>query len=234
MTHLFLALLLATQPEPPPILRAPIDRAHLPGVARPVAPRPPAAAPAAREPSRAVPTVPLFRLISADDYPAAALRAAEQGNVRVRLDVAPEGRVSGCTITGSSGSSALDSTTCRILASRARFTPARSASGQAVADRFETTVAWRIPAPNPAPPELTAAAFSWLECLQATVRPGWRTTMPATLAMAEKAFAACRPAEDVFLAEAEAASSVKRPVEEVRALLRADIVRRLYAARQPR
>lgn len=85
-------------------------------------------------------------LFSDEDYPASAIRAGEQGAVRFRLEVGPEGRVTGCTITASSGSSALDSTTCRILRSRARFTPARDASGRAIADSVEGAIEWRLPA----------------------------------------------------------------------------------------
>ncbi|MBA3525824.1 MAG: TonB family protein [Sphingomonas sp.] len=55
-----------------------------------------------------------------------ALARREQGRVEFRLDVGENGRVTGCTITRSSGSRWLDSTTCRILRSRARYTPARN------------------------------------------------------------------------------------------------------------
>ena len=68
-------------------------------------------------------------LISIDfDYPAAAVRAGEQGDVGYRLDVGPNGRVTRCTVTASSGSAILDSETCRMLTARARFTPATDAS----------------------------------------------------------------------------------------------------------
>ena len=77
----------------------------------------------------------LANLFSDEDYPAAALAAREQGSSSFTLDVGANGRVAGCTITRSSGSAALDSTTCRLLRSRARFTPAVDASGATVADR---------------------------------------------------------------------------------------------------
>jgi TonB family protein len=73
----------------------------------------------------ATPTAPasaaLATLFSDEDYPAVALRNHEEGTVEVRLDVGPAGRVSECTVIGSSGSAALDSATCRILTSRARL-----------------------------------------------------------------------------------------------------------------
>jgi len=87
----------------------------------------------------------LASYLSSGDYPAAALRNNEQGQVVFALDIGPDGRVAGCRITQSSGSAALDSTTCRIMRSRARFTPARDARGAAVADRSSASVTWRLP-----------------------------------------------------------------------------------------
>jgi protein TonB len=86
-------------------------------------------------------------LIDAGDYPGSALRAGEQGTVHFTLDIGPNGRVTACTIEASSGSSALDSVTCRIMQSRARFTPARDPEGVAIADKYRGQVAWRINRP---------------------------------------------------------------------------------------
>jgi protein TonB len=88
---------------------------------------------------------PLATYLTADDYPAAALRNNEQGRVTVILDVAPTGRVANCIVTETSGSAALDSTTCRIMRSRPRYTPARNPRGVAVADRDRAIVRWRLP-----------------------------------------------------------------------------------------
>jgi TonB family protein len=87
----------------------------------------------------------LSSLISVEDYPASALRAGERGTVRFRLSVDPSGRVTDCTVLTSSGSSALDSTTCRLLRSRARFTPATDKNGKAIADSVESSVTWSLP-----------------------------------------------------------------------------------------
>lgn len=89
-------------------------------------------------------------LFSVADYPAAALRAGEQGRTAYRLDIGANGRVTGCTITKTSGSAALDNTTCRILRSRARFVPARDAEGKATVDTFEAATEWRLPQAAPA------------------------------------------------------------------------------------
>jgi TonB family protein len=88
---------------------------------------------------------PLLSLFSPDDYPASALRNEETGRVAFTLAIGPNGRVTECAISQSSGSAALDSTTCRILRSRARYRPARDARGQAVADRDRGAVSWRLP-----------------------------------------------------------------------------------------
>jgi periplasmic protein TonB len=105
---------------------------------------PPVAAPTAPIPAR--PNVPLARYMSNRlDYPAAALRNREQGRVGFALAIDSNGRVNGCRITASSGSSALDSTTCRILRSRARYTPARDARGVAVPDAYIGEIVWTLP-----------------------------------------------------------------------------------------
>jgi protein TonB len=86
----------------------------------------------------------LASLIVNADYPASARAAREQGLVEFTLDVGPNGRVTGCTVTRSSGSPALDSTTCRLMQSRARFTPALDGSGATVADRMTGRLIWRL------------------------------------------------------------------------------------------
>lgn len=78
------------------------------------------------------------------DYPSAAMRSDEQGTTRYRIEIGPDGRVAGCTVTGSSGSSTLDVTTCRIVRSRARFAPAHDSAGKSVPDLREGEVTWRI------------------------------------------------------------------------------------------
>lgn len=87
----------------------------------------------------------LANYITADDYPAVALRNNEQGRVVFILDVGADGRVTNCVVTQSSRSATLDSTTCRIMRSRPRYTPARNARGVAVADRDQGAVRWQLP-----------------------------------------------------------------------------------------
>jgi protein TonB len=88
----------------------------------------------------------LASLFSDEDYPASALRSSESGATGFRLEVGSNGRVTNCTVTSSSGSSALDSTTCRLLRSRARFSPATDSSGAATSDSYSGRIVWRLPA----------------------------------------------------------------------------------------
>lgn len=111
---------------------------------------PPAPAPPAPPPPRIVPPqrarANLNSYFSADDYPAAALRGNDQGTTGFSLTIGPNGRVTECSVTSSSGSSALDQATCRILRSRARYTPARDSSGNPTSGRDSGRVTWRLPA----------------------------------------------------------------------------------------
>jgi protein TonB len=141
--------------QPPPVAPPPIVQA-LPAPASPplqTVPRPPTitppAPPAPPAPPRIEPAKAKANLgsyISNEDYPAAALRAEESGTTRFRLTVGPDGRVTDCAITSSSGSSALDGTTCRLMKSRARFTPATDSSGNRVSDTVPGTIKWVLPA----------------------------------------------------------------------------------------
>jgi TonB family protein len=92
----------------------------------------------------------LAALVSDSDYPAAALQAREEGMVEFRLDVGANGRATDCIVIRSSGSAALDSTTCRIMRSRARFTPALDAQGRPVGDSTMARIGWKLP-PPPSP-----------------------------------------------------------------------------------
>lgn len=143
--------------SPPPIVRtntAPpiIQTVHVapPPVITPTAPPVPPApvapppAPKKIEPARAKAN--LASYVSNDDYPAAALRAEEQGSTGFRLTVGTNGRVTDCQITASSGSRSLDDTTCRLMKSRARFTPATDSSGNPTTDTANGRIRWVLPA----------------------------------------------------------------------------------------
>jgi TonB family protein len=151
--------------------------------------------------TRAAPAMPIARYITDDDYPAAAIRAGEEGTVGTALDISPEGRVTACTITRSSRSAVLDSSTCRLLRARARFTPARDSSGRPVPDRFETAHAWRISARAKLPQALNQSMQAWIACLRPIVLEALATTPTApSRTLAEQAFPACREPEDAMVA----------------------------------
>jgi TonB family protein len=143
-------------PPAPPIYVPPVYAPPAPPAPPPPPPPPPRAA--GWPIVRARPAVPLISLFTADDYPAAALRLEEEGTVRYRLAIDRRGMVTGCTVVASSGSAALDSTTCRLVSSRARFTPARNAKGKKIADSLVGSIRWRLPEepaepPPPRPPQ---------------------------------------------------------------------------------
>ena len=87
----------------------------------------------------------LVNLFTSDDYPRQALRNEEQGTVQFRVTIAPNGRVSDCAVIASSGSSVLDRASCLIVSRRARFEPARDASGRRVSDSMTSRIRWELP-----------------------------------------------------------------------------------------
>jgi periplasmic protein TonB len=128
-------------PEPPiQTVVSPV----IPPIAPPVMapPRPPAP-PAPRQSQAKSLTGSLQGLISGDDYPPSALDNNEQGSVQVSLTVGPSGRVTGCSASGGA-SSTLRSATCRLLTSRARFSPAVDANGNPMSSTYSQTIVWRI------------------------------------------------------------------------------------------
>ncbi len=78
------------------------------------------------------------------DYPRAAGTAGVGGTVSVRYTVEVDGRVSRCGVTRSSGNSALDETTCRLIQQRFRFAPSRDAHGVAVSSTLVEDHIWVV------------------------------------------------------------------------------------------
>jgi periplasmic protein TonB len=153
------------EPRPAPIERmtsvpVPILRPIAGPVTPPLPPLPPTYDPPgnviARDPPVAPPTPRVSRpqraranlggYFSTDDYPAAAIRVEAEGTTRFTLAIGANGRVTSCTVTGSSGNSALDAATCRILRARARYTPARDQHENPVSGQDSGSVTWRLPA----------------------------------------------------------------------------------------
>ena len=82
--------------------------------------------------------------VTLDDYPREAVRNGWEGLVRVDLTIGTKGRVTDCKVIKSSGHAVLDTTTCKIMMTRARFQPARDDAGNAVEDHYETQINWQL------------------------------------------------------------------------------------------
>lgn len=111
-----------------------------PTITPPAPPAPPAVAAVAPTPA-----TPRGRgnVISEDDYPDASRRAEEQGVARVSYVVDPEGKVTSCQVTSSSGSPRLDDATCKIIMRRFRFNAA-TRDGKPVSETKTQPVRWQL------------------------------------------------------------------------------------------
>lgn len=125
----------------PPQQSQTADSRPLPPEPQPLPPTPPTAIKV--QPARAKANLATY--VSNDDYPASAQRDGQQGTSYFKLGVDPNGRVSSCTITQSSGSSALDAATCRLMKQRARFNPAHDDLGRPVGDIVVNKIRWVLP-----------------------------------------------------------------------------------------
>lgn len=83
--------------------------------------------------------------ITTQDYRSSWIRRGYEGTASFRLDIAANGKVTGCTVTKSTGHSALDEATCDLATRRARFDPARDTSGEKTSGSFSSAVRWQIP-----------------------------------------------------------------------------------------
>ncbi|WP_324740642.1 energy transducer TonB [Tsuneonella sp. CC-YZS046] len=111
-----------------------------------LAPPPPAAPPPPRvQPKSATPKGNPGSWATPDDYPSRALREDREGVARFQVSVGPDGRVTGCSITGSSGHADLDDATCKLVTRRARFNPATDGDGEPTTGTYSNAVRWQIP-----------------------------------------------------------------------------------------
>lgn len=81
--------------------------------------------------------------ITADDYPAEALRNNEEGTVSITWVVGSDGRVSDCAATTSSGHASLDRAACAAIMRNGRYVAVPPATPPRI---FTRRVVWKIPA----------------------------------------------------------------------------------------
>ena len=121
---------------PPPV--APVVPVLAPPA--PVAPPPPRV-----QPKQATPKGNPGNWATTNDYPTRALREEREGTTSFRVTFGPDGRVTSCEITGSSGSDDLDAATCSNVTRRARFNPATDGDGNPTTGSYSNRVRWVIP-----------------------------------------------------------------------------------------
>jgi len=140
---------------PPPKINVnvsppPVQTVVTPPPAAPVVPIIAPPAPVAPPPPRVQPKQPTPKgnpanWATTNDYPTRALREEREGTTSFRVSVGPDGRVTGCSVTSSSGSPDLDDATCANVTRRARFNPATDGEGQPTTGSYSNRVRWVIP-----------------------------------------------------------------------------------------
>lgn len=83
--------------------------------------------------------------VTNDDYRSRWIMEELSGTARFTLQIDARGKVTGCSITRSTGHPALDAATCDLVTKRARFDAARDSTGKPVAGTYSNSVTWRIP-----------------------------------------------------------------------------------------
>jgi len=136
---------------PPPIqvqtnIPPPAPPARIIPPAAPPAPPPPPPPPPA--PSQARPAQPegqnRWAARIQENYPSRAIRDEIEGRVGVSVSVGPDGRVSACSVSNSSGSSILDTAACEGMQRYARFNPALDAAGNPTTGNYSTTIVYQL------------------------------------------------------------------------------------------
>ncbi|TMJ17704.1 MAG: energy transducer TonB [Alphaproteobacteria bacterium] len=117
------------------------------------------------EPARAIGEGGAAGWFSSDDYPKEAIVQGAEGVTAVRLTVDPNGKVSDCKVTGSSGFASLDDTTCSLFRARGNFIPAHDRRGRPTTDSTSIRIRWVLPEGSP--------GFNkpWREAVRARIAP---------------------------------------------------------------
>ncbi|MFO6445655.1 energy transducer TonB [Erythrobacter sp. NE805] len=85
------------------------------------------------------------RWVTNADYKPRWIMEEMAGTARFTLAIDAAGKVTGCTITRSTGHGPLDAATCQLVSKRARFEAARDNTGKPVAGSYTGTITWKIP-----------------------------------------------------------------------------------------
>jgi protein TonB len=85
------------------------------------------------------------RWVTNADYRSRWIMEEMAGTARFKLAIDAAGRVTGCTITRSTGHAPLDAATCDLVSKRARFEAARDNTGKPVAGSYTGVITWTIP-----------------------------------------------------------------------------------------
>lgn len=83
--------------------------------------------------------------VTTDDYRTRWILEEMTGTARFSLAIDARGKVTGCTITRSTGHAPLDTATCDLVTKRARFDAARDNTGKPVAGSYTGVITWQIP-----------------------------------------------------------------------------------------
>ena len=84
------------------------------------------------------------RWVTSKDYPGDLLRKGNQGLVKFRLSVDATGNPTQCHIQQSTRPEGFDTAVCKALMKRARFEPAMTADGEAIASYWRNTVRFQV------------------------------------------------------------------------------------------
>ena len=78
------------------------------------------------------------------EYPPSALRQEKEGTVGVRVQVGPDGRVTSCSVTSSSGTPDLDAAACAGMQRFGKFNPAIDSAGNPTSDTYSTRISYKL------------------------------------------------------------------------------------------
>lgn len=78
------------------------------------------------------------------NYPTRAAREEREGRVGVRVTIGPDGKVSSCTVSSSSGSPDLDEAACDGMTRYARYDPALDDAGNPISATTSTAIVYKL------------------------------------------------------------------------------------------